>query len=642
MCGLVVLADTTGAGVDLVELYRATTALSHRGPDDVAFAVFPADGGPPLVVTDSRAGSAAGLRRAAGPKSYLALGFRRLSIIDPTPGGRQPMASPDGRHWLVFNGELYNYLELRRQFGPGNGPAASRSDTEVLAQLLAARGRRGLDYAVGMFGLAFIDLHERSLLLARDPFGIKPLFYTARDGRLAAASELPALLECQWVERRLDPAGARDFLAVPVTDHRESTLLVGVHQVRPGQAITIGLTGALPVLENVHYRPVGRPRRAALSFPEAVEQVREALLRSVELHMRSDTEVALTLSGGLDSSAIAAATRHVLGDALELNTFGYVPARGSAQHEGRWMKIAVHGIKARHTMVRIDLRSLPEDLNHLVAAQGEPLTSPAPVAQMLLYRAIRKHGFKVALDGQGADELFGGYTAALSARLAALLRRGRLAEAARFARALGAQTGSSEVRPTLRKALALLAASYGPHRALRSAPAPYSRAGWWEPRAGPEIPPVSLETGDILRTADRNAMASSVENRVPFLTGSLADLALSLADEHLVAPDGTRKHVLREAMSGLVPDELLARRGKTGFASVEPGWMPAVMGWMREAMRSQGAESLPFLDRPMWQQAWADAEAQAARGVTPANLDALWRWASLNRWISDLNVTVED
>jgi len=620
MCGLIgfLLAQTGSA-----DLEPLVASLRHRGPDGTG-------------VLRWRPGGAAS--RDDGP-CRVALGHTRLAILDLSPLGHQPMSTPDGRWHLVYNGEIYNHGELRTELEQEGCRFASRSDTEVVLHALATWGpERALPRLRGMFALALLDTQEGRLLLARDRFGIKPLYLCRwRDG-LAFASEPGPLRALPGVDGELDAARAWDYLAEGLTDHGDRSLLAGIRQVPAGHWSMATVDAPAGLFD---FRRHAQPAAVApaLSFADAADRLRHLLLDSVRCHLRSDVPVGTALSGGLDSSAIVCAIRHLEPD-RPIHTFSYI-ADDPALSEARWATLVNEHVGAIAHPVSASPEALVEELDRLMAAQGEPFASTSIHAQACVFRAARQTGVPVLLDGQGADELLAGYPWHQGERLASLLRQGCWLRALRLLHAQAGWPGRSR-REVLARALRRLLP--GCARLARTSGRPsWARLGWFrergvDPTTGHQ-PPAARETlraalawerdtcglAQLLRYEDRNSMACSVESRVPFLDLPLVAFAASLPEEHLVGDDGSSKRLLRAALRGIVPDAVLDRRDKIGFATPEAAWLRQRPDLLRAAITRAG--EVPCLDH--------DGVAALLEGVLTGRRPAghlAWRLVNFIRW----------
>lgn len=630
MCGLAGVVRSSGVAAH--ELEALLSALHHRGPDDRGVLEW-SPGAAPLL-------SHAPVR----DRSALGLVHTRLAIHDLSPRGWQPMTSHDGSLQIVFNGEVYNFLELREELSRRGHRFASTSDTEVLLAAWQEWGPASLRRLVGMWAFALLDVARDQVVLARDAFGIKPLYLASLPDGTAFCSELPPLLPL-LDRREADPEGVRDFLLKGLTDHRVPTMVRGIEQLPAGCWTTIDLAGGRGATHRWWRPPDARPLR--IGPREAAEELRRLFLRSVDLHLRSDVPVGTALSGGVDSSAIVGAARSVGGQGLDLRAFSYVAddARLSEEHHARAVADAVGASLTTTTPTAEDLAT---DVDALVARQGEPFGSTSIYAQSRVFRLAREDGVIVLLDGQGADELFAGYLPFAAARVTSLLRGGHLLAAAGLARGAGALPGPLDARwYAARGAAGLLPRGLvlATRRGLGHEVVPAWLSREWFTEHGVPIDPREVSARPrglrealrqsllqtslpmLLRYEDRNSMTYSLESRVPFLERDLVDFALRLPEGLLLDRSGTTKSVLRAALRGLVPDPVLDRRDKIGFETPERAWLTSLRPWVESVLASDVARSLPSLDLPALR---TECEA-VLEGRSPFGWH-LWRALNLVRW----------
>jgi asparagine synthase (glutamine-hydrolysing) len=616
-------------------------SLHHRGPDDQGWLLY------------SRDNVCLGREWLENKEECdVALLHCRLSILDLSSGGWQPMGR-DGRYYVVFNGEIYNYLELRRELESLGHQFQSQSDTEVLLAAYAQWGVGALRRFVGMFAFAMLDTYRRTLLLARDCFGIKPLYYCASSERLAFASELNALLELVDAKRRVNPQSLLLYLRHGLSDQGSPTLLEGFRQLPPAHYIEVPLDSP-DLTDPVCYWQVQLQPATNISFGEAAEELRSLFLESIRLHLRSDVPVGAALSGGIDSSSIVACMRMVAPN-LKINAISYI-AEDSSLSEEQWIDVVGGAVNAHVHKVRPQPSELVRDLDALLRTQQEPFGSTSVYAQYRVFGLARERGIKVMLDGQGADELLGGYRYCLSARLVSLIRQHRLSDALRLLR--GARLQNTDMLwLLLGSADYLLPRSLqSPLRAIvaKELMPRWVKSSWFRQRgadsnyvkycAGPEVLRHTLlrilfdtSVPQLLRYEDRNSMAFSIESRVPFLTPRFAEFVLSLPEEHIIAPDGTSKAVFRHAMRGIVPDCILNRRDKIGFTTPEREWLGAVDSWVQSTLASETAAALPFLNLAAMRREW-DAVLNGRQAFD----NRIWRWLNIIRWSQQLQLDYSD
>ena len=368
--------------VDEAELLRTRERMAARGPD-----------GAGLWVADDR---------------RVGLAHRRLAIMDPSPAGAQPMQSPDGRYTIVFNGEIYNHGELRRTL-EGRGPAfASRSDTETLLRLYAAEGARMVERLRGMFAFAIHDAIERTLFLARDPYGLKPLYFADDGWTFRFASQAKALLAGGGIGRERDPAGEVGFFVFghvpdPFTIWRE------IRALPAGATMTVDRLGAAAPRVCRRLGAIWRGGEAGegLEGAPAAEAARTALLASVRAHLAGDVPVGAFLSAGVDSSALVGLMRDAGAGDIETVTLRFDEFEGEAEDEAPLAAEVARHYGTRHATRRVGRAEFEADLPALLDAMDQP--SIDGVNTWFVAKAARERGLKCALSGVGGDELFGGY-----------------------------------------------------------------------------------------------------------------------------------------------------------------------------------------------------------------------------------------
>ncbi len=603
-------------------LPKALEKLSRRGPDDSDYKLFKFN------------------------NKKVALGHTRLSIIDLSDGGHQPMHSSDGRYSIVFNGEIYNYREIRTELSELGYVFKSESDTEVLLTAWVHWGRHSLVRLVGMFSFVVLDKIASTLTCVRDAFGIKPFFYLIDEESFIFASEIPALLELLQTKPQLNYQRAYDYLVHGSYDCTADTFFDGIHQLLPGHLLRVDLsTSKAAVPERWWYPNISE--RPGWSFEHAVEQVREQFLQNVRIHLRSDVPLGAALSGGVDSSALVCAMRHIDPD-LPIHTFSFIAA-GSDVNEEHWVdRINSHVCAIPHK-VHVSSDDLARDLDEMILAQGEPFGSTSIYAQYRVFKLARDSGITVTLEGQGADEMLAGYYGYPGQRLLSLVETLQLKKAWKFLNDWSQRSGQSRIG-ALKRFLALLAGGKF-YDFLRSLHGDSSEPAWIN---GSELRKRGIVLGfpfnavqstlrgrrvvselahslsggslmPLLRHGDRNSMRFSIESRVPFLTISMVDLLLSMPEDFLISQKGETKRVFRAAMRGIVPDDVLDRKDKIGFATPEKDWLTPMADTVRQWLKLD--MGLPFIN----QEALLREFDQIISGQKDFSWQ-VWRWANFCRW----------
>ncbi len=626
MCGICGLWHFDGQPAQSGVVKGMSDRLAHRGPDGEGMHL---DGS-------------------------LGLGHRRLAILDLTPAGHQPMHYANGRYWIVFNGEVYNFLELRHELEAKGYTFRSDSDTEVILAAYNAWGPACLLRFNGMWAFAIWDSRERTLFLARDRFGVKPLFILDGPQCVAFASEMKAFLALPWFTPRVDwPVFKAEVLDQYSQEGGEHCLWEGVHRLPPGHYALITADSSRRSVRWWQTRDhlVAVPRR----LEDQAARFRELFEDACRLRMRSDVPIGTSLSGGLDSSSVVCTVAHVTrqgGQRLAADwqrafvaTFPGTPVDERPYAE---MAVARSGVRPLYLEIRPDaaLAAVEQTVYHLEQLVGGPLSM-----LWLIYQAQRKDRVVVTLDGHGGDELLAGYP---HYTLAALYDAGSWpTRPRRYLELLDVYRGllGSPADAGPRRALGQVA--WETHAWLRNLrrlagrarvnlePQPSANnttANWLSPdlrqleTAGPASPP--LQGSDlfrrtlcrdfhetvfplILRNYDRMAMAHGVEVRMPFVDWRLVTYVFSLPPESLVG-QGYTKLVLRRALADLLPQPVARRRDKIGFAApvsqwLQTSWRP----WLEGVLNDPG-----FRDGIAW-----DGRAIAAYAAARTQ-QGDWTWES--------------
>lgn len=570
MCGLLGGVSVQNNFFSDVKVRSALEKIGHRGPNDMGYELEKTKSGHELL-----------------------LGHTRLSVIDLSKAGHQPMNSCDGRISVVFNGEIYNYKELRTELISLGYVFNTDSDTEVLINSWRAWEASSLEKFIGMFSICLYDRDLNEIHLIRDAFGIKPLFYSLLSDSFVFSSEIASLRALSGEKFILDEQKSYDYLVHGEYDDSEFTFIKGIKQVRPGSLITISLSDYREFNEVKWWAP-NLETINSVSLDEAAAQVRDEFLNNVRLHLRSDVPIGAALSGGLDSTSIVCAIRH-LEPNLNINTFSYI-ADGNMSEEC-WVDKANSFVKASGNKVYADEAGLFDNLDNLLKCQGEPFGSTSLYAQYKVFELAHNSGVVVTLDGQGADELLAGYNGYPMFRIKSLIEERRFFAAIIFMWKWSRWPGRSLSKGLGYLAQAMLPTSvfsavksfffkenvpnwinsdYLVRSRVQTSSKTYSFSSKFVGRRVHErllYAITQLGLPMLLRHGDRNSMAFSIESRVPFLTPQFAKLLLTLPEEYLISMDGETKHVFRKAMKGIVPDEMLERKDKVGFETPEARWL---------------------------------------------------------------------
>lgn len=604
MCGIAGIVNLGGNPVEPADISRLTSLIAHRGPFGEG-TWFSAD-------------------------RSLAFGHRRLAIIDPGEGGYQPMLSADGRHVIVFNGEIYNFLELRRELEAQGTVFRSQSDTEVILAAWQAWREDMLPRFNGMWALAIFDTSTRELFLARDRFGIKPLLYAMSPERFIFASEQRALVRSGLIDASVDVEVARRLLLDAFgIEGSERTLFRQVRRLQGGHCMWLR-QGKVSVRR--WWRTVDHLPPVPATEADRVARFRELFQDAVALRMRSDVPIGTCLSGGFDSSAVicAMAAHEKAGMGPRDSTawrHAFVATfpgasndeRPMAEEAAAWAEVAPTFLEIGRADALTDIDRILDDLDDVYIG--------LPSAVWLIYRQLRRQDVTVSLDGHGADELMGAY-----------LQQGQT----RAFRIRNAAEDLASRSPLARRGVDVLRAL-----SLRRQGVYFLRGGL---RDLPAQLPLTAEDDvlprewgglnrrlyrmfhctvlpTILRNFDRLSMAHGVEVRMPFMDWRLVTYTMALPDSSK-SSEGYTKAVARRAMANLMPESIRTARLKVGFNSPMPEWLNGPLaGWTADLLDRKVPVFTELVD-----------EAALRRAVSRLSASKAWDWETVGRIWPYLNM----
>jgi asparagine synthase (glutamine-hydrolysing) len=615
MCGLVAILSPSGPiREDLLAAMR--DRLIHRGPDN----------GSSWLSSNQRIG----------------LAHRRLSIIDTTHAADQPMATEDGSLRLVFNGEIYNYLELRIELQKLGVRFNTRSDTEVLLAALREWGEGALLRLNGMFAFALWDERSRRMLVARDRFGEKPLFIgRGKLGTVAFASEMKAILVHPLMPCNINSRATVRYGAGAWYEDDELTFFEGIERLPAAHAAWFREDGT-ELRRWRYWTPDYTNIDHDIKPCDAVESFAELMQRSVNLRLRADVPVGSSLSGGLDSSVIVGLlTRERSTSAFTQNTFSACFPSDPTMSEDKEIDAVVSHTGVNSYSVVPDPKRLAQESVLLHWHQEEPFLSASIYLQWCVARLAKQNNTTVLLDGQGADELLAGYQFYFRQRQLDLLDQGRTAlalrESAKFNRRL--KIASTQYEGSHRRFNSTVAYSVDELRSMgKSRPPVFSYP--YDVGVAPAKPGFRLRRTlseallynslpMLLRYADRNSMAFSRESRLPYLDYELVDFCIRLPDDFYVR-NGWQKWVLRQAAGKTIPQSIRWRADKVGYAAPLDNWLRSELrDWGYDRVMDSRLVGLPGYSRQAISELWAEHQKGVAN-----NSWALWRWISMSEWLN--------
>lgn len=561
MCGISGIIHKNGSPVAPDEIRSINDLIAHRGPDGKG--LFFANG--------------------------LALGHRRLAILDVSAAGHQPMAYGE-RHVLTFNGEIYNYLELRNQLCQDGYAFASKTDTEVI---LAAYDRWGDDCVSrfnGMWAFALYDKEKEEIFCSRDRFGVKPFYYADTADKFVFGSEIKQALAGAGGPAIANMIAVRDFLVEGYHGHTSETFFHGIHSLRAGHNLTFCMK-TKSFRETRYYSLDIRAGLPELDAKSATDLFLADLKRAVSYQLRSDVKVGVCLSGGLDSSSLAGLSA-VAYNAGAMGRMQAIHAKSSEKEtdESAYALELAARADIELSVIEPTAEEFIEAIDEVVYLQEEPFATPSIFMQYFLFQKAKRIGCKVMLDGQGSDEILLGYERYYSAHLHSLAALTAVREIFRI---------ENNSRLTFRAILCSLAyfsisgiRIHNLKRKFRFLKKEHTQdfpniakltKGLRDIRAMQKMEIESFQLPHLLRYVDRNSMRHSIEARVPFLDHDLVETCYGISSR-LKIKDGWTKHILRVAMHGLVSSNILWRKTKFGFEAPTASWINEVSGVMELAI----------------------------------------------------------
>ena len=599
---------------------KALDLLIKRGPDDKDLFMERADGG------------------------TVSFGHRRLSIIDLTSGGHQPMHSFDKRYSIIFNGMIYNYKEIRVELKNLGIKFISNSDTEVLLQSWIFWKEECLKKLIGMFSFAIYDRKLKNLFCVKDQFGMKPLFYYYDKKKFIFSSEIYPILSLLKNKPKLNIQRCYDYLIFGNQDNLVDTFIDKIKQIGAGNILKFNYKK-----NSLHIKKWWNPsiqERKDLNFEVSAKQLKEKFLEKVRIHLRSDVPVGIALSGGIDSSSIACAVRHLYPD-YEINTFSYL-AEDTNLNEKKWINNINEFTNSKSNFIFAG-NDFSEDLDNVIKIQGEPFLDTSIITEYLIFKKAREKGIKVMLEGQGGDELLCGYNGYPGSRLYSLFLNKDFKNFFNFSKnwtknhkkrfyelifRFGQEILSSSSKSF---ALKIIGKNFCP-RWLNSAYLKNQNLQFKSPDnlITNKLPGrmlisklrENIFTGGLpalLRYADRNSMAFSIECRLPFLTQDLSEYIFGLPENFLVSDNAQTKHIFRKAMQGIVPEIILNRNDKIGFATPEASMLKKIRSKIN--MWLENDYENPLINKNLFK----EEILKTLNGEKPYN-NQVWRMINFYRW----------
>ena len=648
MCGIAGYYRLHGNDIDVLAFQRMLSVLRHRGPDDFGYAIFHADTQRSFFVSDLEG------VHTHGRAPDVIMGHRRLSIIDLSSMGRQPMADATGNLWIVFNGEIYNYLELRQELTTYGCRFRTNTDTEVILYAYAHWGSVCLQHFNGMFSFALWDTAKQEIFCARDRAGVKPFYYVYDRNRFIFASEIKALLEMD-IERTENHQVIYDYVSQGLLDHSDETFFRAVKQLKPAHYMKVSHKG----LELHRWWDIEEQELSGLSDDEYAGRFEALFEDSIRLRLRSDVPVGTCLSGGLDSSSIVCVTNRLMSrEGFSARIIGEKQRTfsscfdDSTYDERPFIEEVTRQTGAQAHYVFPQGKDLFDQIAKVMWHQDEPFGSTSIFAQWHVMKLASENGIKVLLDGQGADELLAGYHGYFGSYYIELLRNLRLGrltkELVRYRKIHGTHQPmiyAAVIRAMLpgpliaalkrmpgmrslaqRSALGTLWIDADFEREHRKE---YAFSSKFSSALKNQLYTLFMYSSlpGLLHYEDRNSMAFSLEARVPFLDYRLIEYIFSLPSEQKLR-SGMTKVVLRNAMEGILPERVRTRVDKMGFVTPETVWFRTILKDAVTALITSPAfRDLGYFDVHEVRREF-DRHCRGEKNIS----FIIWRWINLLLW----------
>jgi len=608
MCGICGIVNFNKASPSKENLRPMMEAIKHRGPDDEG-----------VFIEDS-----------------VGFGFVRLSIIDISIKGHQPFFDSTGRYVMIYNGEVYNYIEIREVLKKRGYTFTSNSDTEVVLNSFIEWGKECMQKFNGMWAFAIYDRIDKVVFISRDRFGVKPFYYYSNSEFFAFSSEIPSLLKVIKNKPKANSLQIFDYMVFNRTDNTEDTFFENIVKLPHGHSITINLSNNSPVLHKSKWYDLANAVSVAKPFNDPAEYY-NIFSSSLGLRLRSDVPIGVCLSGGLDSSSIISTLLKEF-NTFDINTFS--ATYGIAQHgdESRYINEYSHLLKNMWRTTP-DAATLFTDFKDFIIAHAEPIPSTSPYAQFKVMELAKKH-VVVTLDGQGADEqlagypyFYGFYYKELLLRLKLLLLSKELIYYLYHHKSTeGIKAMIYFLLPASKRTDLKIASKSFFSSTFISQNSSSSKVS--ETLYGSKTLKESLlnhfeyKLEHLLKWEDRNSMFHSIEARVPFLDYRLVERSLASANKMIIF-NGQNKYILRQAMKHTLPEKIRSRQDKIGFSTPQKEWFKSdnLRGIVDEILESSSFRNREFIDAKRAREAF---KIHLAGKVDISN--EVWKWINLEYW----------
>ena len=638
--------------INATYIQMMTDALKHRGPDDEGFLAVNTKDSQIYELTGEDSVVSFGRIENFKENVDLILGHRRLSIIDLSPSGHQPMFNKEKTIAVIYNGEIYNYIELREELKKLGHTFITNSDTEVLVEAYSEWGENCLEKFNGMWAFVIYDKRKNILFGARDRFGVKPFYYFLNKDYFVFTSEIKALTQLPFIKLEINDEAVFDYLTLGLIESEEEGFLKGIYELKPSHSFVFNLSNS-EFIKKKYYSLKYTDKWEQYEHVKSKEyiwDVQQKIFSAINLRLRSDVTVGSCLSGGLDSSAIVCVINESInknpitqiGDTQKVFTASYEEKNID---ESKWAKLVVDKTKTQWFQTFPKPNELIDDLEELVYYQDIPFGSTSIYAQYRIMKLAKENGVTVLLDGQGGDELFTGYTYFYNFFFQEILKHLSIPTLLRELKNLNnsptyfSEMFSALLKSKTRKIIpSALSVKIRNQRAFENKYINNDLIDEYKQRLSEikNIDPSNLNqslhrqfthTGlkNLLRYEDRNSMRFSIESRTPFADDiNLIDYVFKIPSVYKIHR-GWSKYLLRESMKGIVPNEIIYRTDKIGFTTPEYSWLVSLKDQLREYLTGSLEE---YIEVQKLIKDWGVIlDAQSKIGITN-----IWKFINFAIW----------
>ena len=517
-------------------------------------------------------------------KNHIYLDHCRLSIIDLSKNGTQPFVSEDKNFILVFNGEIYNFYEIREKLEKKNIKFKTKTDTEVLLQAWIMWGKDCLNQFSGMFAFSILDKRKQKIFLVRDNFGMKPLYYYKDKNNLFFASEIICILKILKRKVTVNTNKSYDYLIYGNHDDNHETFFSEIFQLRPGELLSMDL--ATNFIEKQKWWNPKTNLIDNISFETAKNNIKKTFLESVKKHLISDVEIGVALSGGVDSSAIACAIKNLYPE-KKINLLSFIPEH-EKDNEIYWIEKVEKYLGEKSLKISQSNINLIQTIDELIELQGEPFSDTTILAEYLIFKEAKKKGIKVLLMGHGGDEVFVGYDGFPGAIIKTYFKNNQFISLLKFCfhwknrtkqsyfsliKKISKEIFDYKIRDYLLNLIGFkkkpdwISSNYLKNNSV-SLGSKFEKINFVNNRnlANKQLENIFFNSlPAMLRYADRSSMKNSIECRLPFLNEDLINQCLSFPENFLVSKEGNTKYIFKESMKNIVPKDIINRKDKIGY-----------------------------------------------------------------------------